>query len=498
MNHLFKDLFIFEMANNHQGSVEHGIKIIQNMGKIARKHGINAAMKLQYRQLDTFIHPEYKDRSDIKHISRFKETRLSKDDFYILVEEIRRQGMHTICTPFDEASVELCMDHGIEILKVASCSADDWPLLEKIAATKKPVIISTGGKDIYEIDNIYNFFIHRRLPDEFAFLHCVGLYPIPTDKLYLNYIDKLKKRYPNIVIGYSGHEDTNDTDIAKIAISKGAQILERHVGVETEEIKLNNYSLTPEQSELWVAAAIKAKEICGDIETGKRITQEELESLHSLKRGIYASKDIKKGERISRDMVFFAMPCLEGQTPSGEYSEEFIATKDYKVNEPIHERRNIDIIRKIRGIIHDVKGMLYEANVVLGDDFEIELSHHYGIEHFRQTGALIVNIINREYCKKIIVLLGGQYHPKHMHKKKEETFQVLWGDLEVNIGERSQILKPGDKALIERGTWHSFTTKNGVIFEEVSTTHYKNDSYYEDQSISRKDPLERKTILKEW
>ena len=74
MSKLFEDLFIFEMANSHQGSVEHGIDIIKEMGKIARKNNIKAAVKLQYRDLDSFIHPDFKDRTDVNHIPRFMST----------------------------------------------------------------------------------------------------------------------------------------------------------------------------------------------------------------------------------------------------------------------------------------------------------------------------------------------------------------------------------------------------------------------------------------
>src|ERR1039458_10394655 len=130
MNPLFQDLFIFEMANNHQGQVDHGLKIIEAMGKIRRRHGIHAAVKFQYRDLDTFIHPVFRERKDVKHIPRFLDTRLSDADFRKLVEEVRRQEMCVIVTPFDEASVVKCVEHGVDIIKIASCSADDWPLVE--------------------------------------------------------------------------------------------------------------------------------------------------------------------------------------------------------------------------------------------------------------------------------------------------------------------------------------------------------------------------------
>ena len=73
--------------------------------------------------------------------------------------------------------------------------------------------------------------------------------------------------------------------------------------------------------------------------------------------------------------------------------------------------------------------MLNKAKIVLSSEFEIEVSHHYGIENYREYGALIITCINREYCKKLLVVLPNQKHPNHYHKLKEETFQVLSGTL---------------------------------------------------------------------
>jgi N-acetylneuraminate synthase len=152
----------------------------------------------------------------------------------------------------------------------------------------------------------------------------------------------------------------------------------------------------------------------------------------------------------------------------------------------------------VRSVIHDAKGMLYEAGIALGEDFEVELSHHFGMQHFRQIGAIIISIINREYCKKLLIVLPGQKHPIHAHKVKEETFQLLYGDLLVNIEGKERYMKPGDIQTVLRGEKHSFTSTKGAIFEEVSTTHVKSDSYYEDPRISKLDPIERKTILRRW
>jgi N-acetylneuraminate synthase len=196
--------------------------------------------------------------------------------------------------------------------------------------------------------------------------------------------------------------------------------------------------------------------------------------------------------------VFFAMPLSDKQMTSGEYAEGITASKDYKKNEALFEKKQISTVSLVRSVVHDAKGMLYEAGIALGSDFEVELSHHYGMKHFRQTGAIIISVINREYCKKLLVILPGQKHPVHMHKVKEETFQLLYGDLTVNIDGKDTYMKPGDIQTVLREANHSFTSTKGAIFEEVSTTHIKNDSYYEDPIIRGLDPIERKTILKKW
>lgn len=494
---IFKNLIIFEMANSHQGSVEHGLKIISEMGKIARKYNVRAAVKLQYRNLDTFIHPDYKGRTDIDHIPRFESTKLSYDQFNVLAEAIKQNGLISMSTPFDETGVDWCNAQGLDIIKVASCSATDWPLLEKVAESGKPVIISTGGKTISEIDKIYNFFVHRNC--EFAFMHCISEYPAPFDSIQLSFIERMKKRYRGINVGYSGHEDPNDNIVPMLAYAKGAVLFERHVGYPTENIRLNAYSMNPEQADKWVASLLKAKEIC-DLkkEDDKYIGQSELDSLRSLCRGVFVNRDIKIGEPISTDDVFFAMPCQPAQTTSGEFREGVIASRDYKTNDALYETVALTDINLARSVIHDAKGLLYEAGIALGNNFEVELSHHYGMSRFREIGAIIISLINREYCKKLIIVLPNQRHPMHYHKVKEETFQLLYGDLQCIVDGRTVDMKAGDIQTVLRNSPHAFSSKRGAVFEEISTTHIKGDSYYEDPNIAKLDLIERKTVIDNW
>ena len=139
----------------------------------------------------------------------------------------------------------------------------------------------------------------------------------------------------------------------------------------------------------------------------------------------------------------------------------------------------------------------YEV-VKIGKHSDIEISHHYGLSRFREFGAVIIDIINRKYCKKLIIQLPRQKHPYHYHKKKEETFQILYGNLEVEVDGESMSLSQGDIATVKQTKWHKFHTLNGVIFEEISTTHYNNDSFYEDNDISTLKREDRKTIVRNW
>ena len=98
-------LFVFEMANNHMGDLAHGLRIIDECAKVSENFKFDFAFKLQYRELDTFIHPSFHGRMDMRMVKRFMETRLSRQDTSTLVSAIKARGFKAICTPFDEVSV---------------------------------------------------------------------------------------------------------------------------------------------------------------------------------------------------------------------------------------------------------------------------------------------------------------------------------------------------------------------------------------------------------
>jgi len=495
----FADLFIFDLANNHQGDVTHGLNIIDGIAAVSNTHTVRGAMKFQFRQLDTFLHPVLKDSKENKNLARFQSTRLSKDEYQILLDQVKKQNLITVCTPFDEESVDVIVDMDFDIIKIASCSAMDWPLIEKIAVTGKPIIFSTGGISLKQIDDLVSYFDHRGV--DYAIMHCVSIYPTPSELCNLSHIEFLKSRYKDKIIGWSTHENPEDTNPVQIAVAKGARMFERHVGLETDVHKLNAYSSTPAQVDKWIEAKISAEVLCG-----QRIRQPsppaEAIAIASLQRGVFTRNKIKAGEPIERSDVYFAMPWSEGQVPSGEWKNGITSKVDVGPDQALllvnSEIPNDPESQILKTAIHEVKAMLNEAQIVLNSEFEVEYSHHYGVKNFRETGAVLITCVNREYCKKLIIQLPGQFHPFHYHDKKEETFQVLHGQLHTEIDEHTRTLNPGETVTILPGVFHNFWTDTGVIFEEISSTHYNSDSIYRDPEINKLKREERKTIVDHW
>jgi N-acetylneuraminate synthase len=286
-----------------------------------------------------------------------------------------------------------------------------------------------------------------------------------------------------------------------IAVAKGAQIFERHVGLVTDTIQLNAYSSTPDQVDKWITAHAAAVKICGG-DGARKVSEIEQVSIDNLRRGVYARSSIKQGVTIAREQVYFAMPYIEGQLESGRWKDDIVANSEFAtdsplINEALTVPQNPDH-QVIKTALHEVKALLNKARVALNSDFEVEYSHHHGIAEFRETGAVIINCINRDYCKKILVQLPGQHHPLHFHKRKEETFQVLYGTLFITVDGHERVLRPGETCLIQPGVWHSFWTETGCVFEEVSTTHYNDDSYYKEKAINKMARSDRKTKVDHW
>ena len=330
----FDELFVLEMANNHWGKLERGLKIIEDFSKIVRFNNVRATIKLQFRDVDNFIHKDFRDRHDIRYVKKTLDTRMKREDYATLVEAIRSSGCLPCATPFDEASVDLCEELDLPLIKLASSDLNDWFLIERIAKTKKPVIASSGGSSLKDLDDLVTFFDNRNIP--LALNHCVSLYPTEQRNLELNQIDFLKNRYPENTIGLSTHEYEDWEASLTIAYAKGARTFERHIDIEADGIAVSPYCSLPHQIDIWFKTFKKGKRMCGGSPEMKRVcTPEETKYLDAIVRGVYASRDLKKGDRICDQDLQLAIPLQKGQLSCREVMRGQILLEDVPKNAPL-------------------------------------------------------------------------------------------------------------------------------------------------------------------
>ncbi|MCZ2127153.1 MAG: N-acetylneuraminate synthase family protein [Anaerolineales bacterium] len=331
---IFEDLFVLELANNHWGDLQRGLRIIHEFSSVVRYNNVRAAIKLQFRDVDNFIHKKFVQREDIRYIKKTLDTRLTRDELAQMMEAVRRAGCVRLVTPFDEKSVDLCVELGAEIIKVASSDITDWPLLEKIAKTRKPVLVSTGGSSLKDMDDMVTFFQNRNI--SLAINHCVSIYPAEDSELQLNQIDFLKNRYPNHVIGLSTHEYHDWRSSMLIAYAKGARTFERHIDIQTDDKPFSPYCSTPEQVAEWFQAFHKAREMCGAPGTEKALSQQkEVDYLTSLVRGVYAKRDLPEGHVLTDDDFYLAIPLQKGQLSCRELLNDQVLAKKIKADAPL-------------------------------------------------------------------------------------------------------------------------------------------------------------------
>ena len=496
----FNDLIVLDLANNHFGDLEHSKKIINNFAKIIKKYKIKSTIKFQFRQLPEFVHKNFRS-SDLKYVRRFLDTKLSDAAFIELFNLIKKNKILTSCTPFDEASIEKIEKLKFDIIKVASVSALDFNLHQRLVKNKIPKIISTGGINLFDIDKIVSFYSKKN--QQFALMHCVSIYPTSNEKLNLKFIRNIKKRYKNIPIGWSTHEDPGEFLPAALALSNGATIFEKHVGINSKKYKLNNYSIEPKNFERWYLSLQKAKQMLGN-GNSKEIYPQEIDTINNLSRGVYAKRDLKKNEILNDKNTYFAIPLKKGQLSSQDLKKDTKILsnikKDFAINtNKLRFNKKLILEYKVKSYLHKAKAMLNYNNINLGDNFDLEISHHKGIDNFEKIGCFLFNIVNRKYAKKLIVMLPNQKHPSHYHKKKTETFIMLAGNLTLIDNNKTYFLSPGDKVDLMAKSYHKFTAGNeGCIFEEISTTSIKSDSYYQNHKIKKLDRNSRKTYVNNW
>jgi N-acetylneuraminate synthase len=494
-----KPLIILDLANNHDGSLAHGKRILEEIHQIDIGDDYNIAIKFQYRDLPNFVHQDYRLRRDIKYVNRFLSTRLSWEEYFELKNYAQELGFLVACTPFDEFSVSKVVEHNYDILKIASVSFTDWSLLEEIVKIwNGPIVASTAGASLGEIERVVSFLTNRN--KSFALMHCVASYPTDNSDLILSRISTLKSKFPKVPIGYSTHENPNNFDAASIALAAGAVLLERHVGSEDSGHVLNKYSSNWSTLESWFAQLGKAIEMIGPLNQIDSYNEVEKNSLKDLRRYAFAKNNLEVGHALTLQDVFFAIPGREGQLSANDLSKyrKYIVSDRIEKDHPIllsHTRLS-DNLKLILHFRNSILELFKNSRVSIPKNALLELSHHYGLENFTEIGCSMITIVNREYCKKLIVLLPGQRHPAMFHKIKDETFFLAYGDLELKLDHKLVEIGVGDTVSIAPNVIHEFSSKNGAVIEEISSNHQTDDSFYLDENIlSNKS---RKSFISYW
>jgi sialic acid synthase SpsE/quercetin dioxygenase-like cupin family protein len=457
---------ILELANNHNGNVDLGCDTTRLFSLlIGQFPEFKLCWKLQYRNASTL----HSDRRS-KLTDRVRATMLTDQQKAVLCSDAKGRGFIAGCTPFDEASVELMRKQKFAFAKVASACINDWPLLEAVASLKLPTVVSTGGATLEQVAAAAAFFT-RRVP-QLTLMHCVAEYPTDSVNMRLDRLNLLKAVHPDV--GLSTHEPPGSALGCRLAVAMGARTLEWHVSLPP----CNAYSLDQKECRRRLEAVRLVLETCEDRGTSKA----ELESLQSLKRGVYARRPLVGGNILLPTDVCLQYPALPGQLTADSLSKysEHTCTVPTERGEPVmltrvHTRNKS---AEVRHCVDACLSILEQASIRPPKGSQLTLSHHRGLSEFARTGCGQVTVINRQYCKKLIILLPGQLHPEHFHTRKDETFHVLYGSAEFTLDGTARVAEVGDVFTVPPGVRHSFTSCAGCVFEEISTAAETGDSTY--------------------
>jgi len=216
---------IAEIGNNHNGNLD----LAKEMLKICKKINVDA-VKFQVKDIETAFSKELLDKpytgpnSFGKTYREHKEAlEFSKDELKVIYDYARELGIICFATPFDVKSVNILEELDNPIYKISSFHVTDLELIESIAKTSKPIILSTGMSSIEEIDVAVKKI--REFHDKLIILQCTSCYPTEDEDVNLRVIPTLEKRY-ECPIGFSSHERGVAITSASVAI--GAAIIERH------------------------------------------------------------------------------------------------------------------------------------------------------------------------------------------------------------------------------------------------------------------------------
>lgn len=296
---------IAEIGHNHAGELEKAKSMILS----ARESGASA-VKFQTRHpKEVYSEKEYNRVADnpqwmdsVYGVHREK-LEFSPEEWAELFDFCRSEDMLAFSTPFDFRSVDLLESLDVPAFKVASGDATNIPMIEYIADAGKPMIISTGGCSLEDVDRIHDSMSKSGTP--FALLQCSCIYPAPANVLNLRVIQSYRERYPDVVTGLSTHNPEIHTTLS--AYTLGGRIFEHHYTNDRDwKGTDNNFSITPDTLKTLVHALDEIRQALGD---GEKycFLEEEAYTIERRKKLVWA-RDLPAGHIVSRSDLAIKCP----------------------------------------------------------------------------------------------------------------------------------------------------------------------------------------------
>lgn len=292
-------MIIAEIGNNHEGD----LALAQEMICQAARCGVQA-VKFQT------INPDKLVSSDqLARITQLRRYQLSEDQHHILAKTANENGVIFLSSPFSLEAVQH-LDSLVPAFKVASGDNDYAQLLERIALTGKPVLLSTGMSTLEGI--IFSLSVLNRVWTSFrianpgiVIMHCVSAYPTPAVQANLSALREISDL--GYTVGYSDH--TLGIEAAVLSVALGARVIEKHFTLSKKQSDFRDHSLSvePHELKLLVEQVKKANVLLGDGK--KRVMQAEEATSHSARRSVYALTDLEPGHILSLDDLICLRPA---------------------------------------------------------------------------------------------------------------------------------------------------------------------------------------------
>jgi sialic acid synthase SpsE len=299
---------IAEIGNNHNGSKEKAKLLVD----VAAKAGVDAVKFQSFRGLD-IVNPLVRsdaypgwNAKNFEFWYQFLDTiALPLADHQEIIDYCAERKLDFITTPVSPEIVTFLETlHGIKAYKIASMDLNNLGLLEAVAKTNKPVIMSTGMGEMDEIKSAANYFTNA--VNRLSILHCVSDYPLDPLNAGLQNIQILQKNFPQTSIGFSDHSLGHELVIAAVAL--GASIIEKHITLDRKDPALAEHHFSLESDELalmtkWIRAVDKNL----SNEQWARSSGEE-KNRTNFRRSFHYKKDLPAGHTISKDDLVFIRP----------------------------------------------------------------------------------------------------------------------------------------------------------------------------------------------